>query len=84
MATKKKKEGMMGKAIRGLNRTNVATGQTPIRAKKKAAPKKKVRKLDPTKPTARSPKGIQKSKAQGKRELEALRKKQAARVKKGK
>lgn len=48
------------------------------RRKKKKAPKKK--KLSPTKPTARTPKGVQKSKAQGAKEREALRRKQRERV----
>ena len=45
--------------------------------KKKAVKKKR---LNPTKPTAKSPKGVQKSKAQADKERAALRKKQRARV----
>lgn len=50
---------------------------------KKRTTKKKVAKkktLNPTKPTAKSPKGVQKSKAQGERERAALRKKQRERI----
>jgi len=40
MATKKK-EGMLGKAVRGLNKKNINTGATPIRARPKPAPASK-------------------------------------------
>lgn len=49
------------------------------RTGKKKAPKKKT--LNPTKPTARSPKGVRKTPAQGAKEREALRKKQRERIK---
>lgn len=48
--------------------------------RKPAPPKKKTRTMDETKPTARSPKGVQKSAAQGQEEKAALRKKQQQRV----
>lgn len=48
------------------------------RTKKKVAKKKT---MNPTKPTAKSPKGVQKSKAQGELERAALRKKQQERIK---
>ncbi len=47
------------------------------RTKKKVAKKKR---MSPVKPTAKSPKGVRKTKAQGERERAALRKKQRERV----
>lgn len=47
------------------------------RSKKKASKKKPYR---PTRPTATSPKGVQKTKAQGEKERAALRKKQRERI----
>ncbi len=45
---KKKKEGMLGKALRGLNATNLATGVRPIRVKPKPSTVKKVTNLNKT------------------------------------
>ena len=70
-----KKEGMMGKAIRGLNKTRVATGGKLV--KEVMAEKRKKAKKKPTeRPTA--------SAAKAKAEKEAIRKRVAAKVAKAK
>jgi len=77
----KKKQGMMGKAIRSLNKTNVATGVKPIRVtrkKKKAKPTKKV--VNRNKSTIK----ITTSAAKAKAQKAAIRKRVAARVAKAK
>jgi len=73
-----KKLGMLGKALRGLGRTNRATGVTPIQAKKNRAKTKA--------PVNKNKKAVQKrvkpktSKAKAAAQKAAIRKKVAAKV----
>jgi len=76
MATKKK-QGMLGKAIRGLNKTNVATGVKPIRVTRKAAPKPKKRVVNRNKSTIKKPTT---SAAKAKKQLAAIRKRVAKKI----
>jgi len=48
--------------------------------KKKVAKKKAAKRLDPTKPTARSPAGVQKSPSQGRQSLYEARQRQQSKV----
>jgi len=82
MPAKKKKEGMLGKAIRGLNKTNVATGVKPIRVtKKRAKPTKKKKVVNRNKALKRP---LTTTAAKAKAQKAAIRKKTAARVAKAK
>lgn len=63
-------ENAIDKITQRKNRNaSVAPDVKPLRTKKKA------KTLDPTKATAKNPKGVQKTKAQGEAERNALRKK---------
>ncbi len=79
MATKKK-EGMLGKAVRGLGKTGRATGVTPIRARPKASTPKPAQRPNTNKP---GPK-ITTSAAKAAAQKAAIRKKIDDRVKKNK
>lgn len=54
--------------------------KTLMGRRKKIKPTKQAKQLDPTKPTAKTPRGVQKSKAQGEQERQRLRKKQRERI----
>lgn len=77
-------KGMLDRAIEAVQKrdrrnTAAATGGSST---KSATPTKNT--LDETKATAKSPAGVQKSKSQGEKEREALRRKQQERIKRGK
>lgn len=75
---------MANSAKKGYMGSTEPQAREVVEGIKKRQPKKKVAKkskLSPTKQTAKTPAGVAKSKAQGKKELTALRKKQQARVK---
>lgn len=71
-------DGLLMKAIRQISKRRVENEDVPGAKKKKK--KKATKKVKP----AKSPKGIKKSKAQGEKEREALRRKIKARLAKNK
>lgn len=73
--------GMLGNAMRAKTERKVRLDNAAGKKKTPTKPKAKTQsRLSTTKPTATTPRGVQKTKAQGQKELNALRAKQRQRM----